>query len=600
MLDRDLLTAPPHNFPGFRNVNFADYAFSAPNARGMVRLVGARTQEAAAAATTLQLVPGAQRWRDGLYLPANVVASTYSITTFQEGLPATFNGLKPRNYQWHGAAFMDACPRGAINADDVGLGKVVETCLVLVKRPMLRPFVVVGPLQAMDAWAGPNADPEKFFGLRVLALRTTKPDEFLEQERIRVVDGRLVKDEFEYEQPVRFSGVFINYTILPAWSMWLQLALDLRCVIVDESHEVRNVRAKQSKMVQKLCRGKTVEKRFFLSATPCVNRLMDLYHQLDCVQPYLWGHYIPFNEKIITSFGTRYCSGHHDGYGWDVDGESNTEEFRQRLANVLVRRTRAQVRGELPPLDRQRMRVPVDALDPVAWKEYSDAADLAKRLGKGAGVAGAELSRLTAMASALSWAKRDVAVKRGLEMARSAETRKLLVMCWYQKTAKHLAAAFKKAGLVTYGPLLGGTAAPKRTAMADAFKKLVVPDGQAAVFVATIGTAGQSLNQLSAASSLLVTDLYWVPSVLIQAEGRVHREGQNANSVLVVYLVVDDTIDSIMWSTLQRKAKSVERATGDDAGTRLVETLGGHSEEESAKDLLAQLAALDESALELT
>jgi len=536
-----------------------------------------------------------------LHLPVNARPLEVDVEAFKHGMPESFNGLVPRKYQWEGAAFMHATLFGALCADDVGLGKVVEACLVIRKEPARRmPFIVVGPLAAMDAWVGADADPARYFGLNVLPLRSTTPEKYLEGSERTLDHGELWQRDLR-RQLRRVDGLFINYQILSAWQPWLQLALTLRTVIVDESHEVRNVRALQSKMVRKLCRQ--AQKRFFLSATPVVNKLMDLYHQLDCVEPNLWGFYIPFNESIPTSFGTRYCSAFHDGYGWNVNGESNVEEFRSRLKNVLVRRTRAQVREELPPLDRQCVRVPIDALDQVAWKEHAQETDLALRMKKGHELQGAELVRLTKMASALSWAKRDVAVKRALEMARAAETRKLLVMCWYQRTAKYLASALKKAGLIPFGPILGGTNANKRLDEAHKFKAIELPEGQAAVLVATIGTAGQSLNPLSAASSLLITDLYWVPSVLIQAEGRVHREGQKAKSVLVCYLIVTDTmttIDQVMWETLQRKAKSIENATGDDAALTLTETLGGHNEEESAKGIFDQLAALSDAALELT
>lgn len=63
---------------------------------------------------------------------------------------------------------------------------------------------------------------------------------------------------------------------------------------------------------------------------------------------------------------------------------------------------------------------------------------------------------------------------------------------------------------------------------------------------------------LTAASTVIFAELYWTPAVLIQAEDRTHRIGQQ-QSVNIHYLIGDKTIDPIMLRQLEKKIGIVAR-----------------------------------------
>lgn len=593
-------------------------ALAAPDVRGYVKVLGVRKSAYDAGTAPdlnlLRLIPGAKLAHGSIYLPCNVLALTAAASTRP---PIPPGRLQLREYQLEAVQFIENTPRGCMVCLDVGLGKTPITLEFLRRHPELRPFVVVGPLIASGAWVGENADPFKYFDMKVVALHTRKPEE------VEPADGYFVN--FQILAPYRETtkehqarqrahdeqrlaeGKLLEPLDRKSFASWLPyvtLKINPKVVIADECHEVRNFRNTYAKAVHKLCQYNSVAKRVFLSATPVVNKVADLYYQLDSVQPGLWGHYVPYNQNIITSFGTRYCAGNQDnGYGWDCSGESNTAELKQRLANVMIRQSRFDVRKELPPFERQRLDVPANSLDRIAFDEYQSIANATSEAARLAGsgvLQGHELQRLTGMFKVLSWAKRDVAAKQAATMARSAETRKVLVYTWFKQTASYIVKALKKQKLHVYGPITGESTIAKRNKDAEAFRDLVLEPNGAAVLVATLGSASQSLNPLSAASSTLFVDLWYVPQILLQAEGRTHREGQTAARVLALYLCVAGTIDEIMFDHLSRKAKYIAHVTGDETATSLCETLGGRSEAESLQALVKAMAGLDVTALGLT
>ena len=70
----------------------------------------------------------------------------------------------------------------------------------------------------------------------------------------------------------------------------------------------------------------------------------------------------------------------------------------------------------------------------------------------------------------------------------------------------------------------------------------------------TIQAGGVGLT-MTMASTVLFVDLDWVPANNLQAEDRVCRIGQEANSVQVVRMVSDHVLDRRVLEVLDRKAK---------------------------------------------
>ena len=71
--------------------------------------------------------------------------------------------------------------------------------------------------------------------------------------------------------------------------------------------------------------------------------------------------------------------------------------------------------------------------------------------------------------------------------------------------------------------------------------------------VALLGiTAAGVAVTLTASSHVLFTELFWTPAMLLQAEDRCHRIGQQ-NTVNVSYFILRNSLDEVLWELTRRK-----------------------------------------------
>lgn len=560
-------------------------------------------QAGAFAPKMLEMVPGvkwSKQWKR-YYIPANMLPANLDALVEPRARRAP-SGLIHRPYQNQTVEFLYQAVRGALVALDMGLGKTASIIQYLHENPHLRPFLICGPVIAEGAWVGEAADPARHYGMKVTPLRSRSPND----------------EKFGSKGQGRPDGYFMSYEVVDNWDLWISEMMKPAVLIMDEIHELRNPRRRTSKAVKSVSRMSCVKLRIGATGTPVVNTISDLWNILDILQPGMWGPWVTY-DGCKTSFRARYLGAHLNDQGWWLDeGETNVKELRMRLSSVMIRRSRFEVRKDLPDMWRQVTEVTPEALDPTAYADYRENAKSvyaalkqqasleaqAKLLNEKPDVLAKmnahEIRRLGAMASKLSWAKRKLAVDKALSMARGLPSRKLVVFCYYQETAKYIAKALKAEGQMVYGPVTGQTTIKRRLRLAEQFRDVVDDTGnRRSFYVATIKAAGQALNPLSAAGGELFVDMYWVPYLFLQAEARVHREGQKAGDVYIDYLVLRNSIDTIMWEHLQKKAKAIEAGTRDGEALKFCEELGGKNEAEGQKALLEDLAALDLEELEL-
>jgi SWI/SNF-related matrix-associated actin-dependent regulator 1 of chromatin subfamily A len=86
-------------------------------------------------------------------------------------------------------------------------------------------------------------------------------------------------------------------------------------------------------------------------------------------------------------------------------------------------------------------------------------------------------------------------------------------------------------------------------------------DDKIKVFISNIKAGGVGIT-LTAAETVIMNDLSFVPSDHSQAEDRAYRYGQK-NSVLVYYPVFENTIEMIVYNILQKKKNIIDQVMGD-------------------------------------
>src|SRR2546425_1028424 len=207
-------------------------------------------------------------------------------------------------------AFRSPFSKGAILADEVGLGKTIEAGLLLAQHwaEHKRHLLVIVPANLRRQWQQELAD--KFY-LPAVILETRSFN-----DAIRAGDLN----------PLQQSAVVLcSYQFARAKEPYLrQTPWDL--VVIDEAHRLRNVYKATSKIAVALKQALAPFPKILLTATPLQNSLLELYGLVSIIDEYAFGD--------LKSFKTQYAR---------LTNDSNFDELKKRLEPVCKRTLRRQV-----------------------------------------------------------------------------------------------------------------------------------------------------------------------------------------------------------------------------------------------------------------
>lgn len=426
--------------------------------------------------------------------------------------------------------------------------------------PSFGPLLIVGTKRARAAWVGPNADPARNYGLSVEPLET----ETFNEEKLR-----------------RHRCFFIHYDVLDAWKSAIYHLLKPRWLVFDESHHLAHATSLRSGAAKFVSLCPSVQRRVLLTGSPIPNKRADLYHQLVVAQPRQWG---PHDNAFLESYCGRRWVVSDLGTEYPVDDEENVSdeairELRARLAGVLLRFD-AEVEG-LPDLEIEKVVLTLDDSE-LAAKIRLAMRDFAKYLRSIGQMPAAEsitvsiggrdltltardqmgegwrLKALSLVIGMLSEYKAGKALPIILDHLKREQ--KLAVFTWRVAPADWLYHELEN-HVATYGPLDGRMDQDMRQAQAETFAAEQGP----AVCVATIGGAGESVNELSAARVGLAVDLHFQPAAIGQMVSRLHRDGGPHRKVKFVFLIVRDTVDEELMAQFEAKVAAAKRTlVGED------------------------------------
>lgn len=433
-------------------------------------------------------------------------------------------------------------PGGWLLADDMGLGKSL-TALTVVRAERRQRVVVLCPRSLRSVWVAQAAA------------------HFASGWAPFLPSGRRATPI-----PADTTMVVVHYDIAAGWQQaitaWAPDAL-----ILDESHAVKAAKANRSKTaaaIAEVVRGRG-GRVLLLSGTPAPNHPSDLLHQLRIA------------GRLDQLGGWRRmaeAAGLERGrWGWeqvDVTPE-RAAQLRERLASAcMIRRTRAEVAGDLVPLDPvvARVELPASALAGYRAAEASIVSYLRDRAAAIAETAGGDPRRAVAAAErALDAAPNlvSIAVLRRLvgEAKASAAVeyvRELLgddggadtVLGDSEPTRvlvfAHHRDVLRETGDALDAPVIDGeTPEADRARLVEEFQA-----GKHRVLVLGLGVGGEGLT-LTAANVVVHAEWGWTAAAHQQAEARAARLGQT-RPVTSHYLVAPDTIDEAVASVVAGKA----------------------------------------------
>ncbi len=461
-------------------------------------------------------------------------------------------------YQERGAIFA-ACRGRVVLADDMGLGKTVQALAaaeLLRRRRGIARVLVVAPASVKYQW---KAEIEKFTDLPA-----------------QVIDGLLPHRRELYASP-KFFNLSSYELVLKDVRYMHELAPDL--IILDEAQRIRNWATATARTIKQL-KSRYV---FVLTGTPLENKLEELFSVVEFID----GRRLGPAFRFLLEHRTEDETGRLIGY-------RGLDKIHDRLAPILLRRTRQEVLKDLPKRTDRILHVPLtpEQAEPY-WEQNDILAALMRKWERQGWLSEIDLRRIMCCLQNMRMlcnstflfdkkTNHSPKLEEFREIVRELaieENRKVVVFSEYERMTHLAGQELEKLG-IGFVSLHGGVPSKNRGALMEKFRR----DAECRVFLST-DAGGVGLN-LQAASAVVNFEPPWNPARLEQRIGRVHRMGQ-ANPVHVVHLLTKGSIEERVWETLKLK-KSLFAGVFDSPTAEVsFEALGKKSVLQSVKEIFA-------------
>ena len=207
-------------------------------------------------------------------------------------------------------AFKSPLSKGAILADEVGLGKTIEAGIILSQHwaEHKRKLLIICPANLRKQW---SSELQEKFALESTILEKRSFDVILETGNLNpFTTDKIVICSYQF---AKAKAPYIKHT-------------DWDLVIIDEAHRLRNVYKPTNKISNIIKSAIESRKKILLTATPLQNSILELYGLVSIIDDFVFGD--------LKSFKTQF--------GHMLD-EEDYMELRERLQPICKRTLRRQV-----------------------------------------------------------------------------------------------------------------------------------------------------------------------------------------------------------------------------------------------------------------
>ncbi len=271
--------------------------------------------------------------------------------------------LNPHQIEASIFAFKSPLARGAILADEVGLGKTIEAGLIINQlwTEGRRKILILCPASIRKQWE------------EELYTHFDLPAKVIDGQRFNtlVSGGR--------KNPLADEGI-----IIASLDFGYRKAAEIKTthwdlVVIDEAHRLRNVWKADNKVARRIkeaISGPNVRGKVLLTATPLQNNLMELFGLVSFIDEQALGTNYSFKKKFLSPDEQELVV--------------NLEDLRERLigrinpktgnvtSGIIMRSLRRQVREYIPYTERTSMTVDFEPNDDE-WELYQFVSDYLAR-----------------------------------------------------------------------------------------------------------------------------------------------------------------------------------------------------------------------------
>ena len=435
-------------------------------------------------------------------------------------------GWKAFKHQEEGIEFL-LKNKKCILADDMGLGKTYQSIVAALEVEAER-ILVVCPSSLKINW-----------------MREIQ--NFCE-------DASIIKGK--HWDPDRFT--IINYDILKnfhtikergkkyeEWELRREIVeFDPDLIILDEAHFVKNHKSIRGKILKDISKKYSPERVWLLTGTPIANRPMDYFNLLSIIDSPVTNNWVHYAKTYCE--GMRFKKGGR--FVWVTTGASNLEELSTKTRRTILRRKKEDVL-DLPEKLITPVYLELENVDGYknVWEDYMEQ----RRLDGKKGNPAKDLVEMTLLRTFIAMETVPYTIEKTEEALELGK--KTIIFCNFNDEMDSFINHF------------GDKCVCVRGGMSDKQKQLAVDrfqeDDSCMVFVGQIKAAGVGLT-LTAAEIVIMNSLDWVPGNHEQAEDRAYRIGQK-ETVNIYYMLIDDTIDTLVWDILNEKKKVIGTIMGE-------------------------------------
>ena len=435
-------------------------------------------------------------------------------------------GWKAFKHQEEGIEFL-LKNKKCILADDMGLGKTYQSIVAALEVEAER-ILVVCPSSLKINW-----------------MREIQ--NFCE-------DASIIKGK--HWDPDRFT--IINYDILKnfhtikergkkyeEWELRREIVeFDPDLIILDEAHFVKNHKSIRGKILKDISKKYSPERVWLLTGTPIANRPMDYFNLLSIIDSPVTNNWVHYAKTYCE--GMRFKKGGR--FVWVTTGASNLEELSTKTRRTILRRKKEDVL-DLPEKLITPVYLELENVDGYknVWEDYMEQ----RRLDGKKGNPAKDLVEMTLLRTFIAMETVPYTIEKTEEALELGK--KTIIFCNFNDEMDSFINHFGDKCVC----VRGGMSDKQKQRAVDRFQE----DDSCMVFVGQIKAAGVGLT-LTAAEIVIMNSLDWVPGNHEQAEDRAYRIGQN-KTVNIYYMLIDDTIDTLVWDILNEKKKVIGTIMGE-------------------------------------
>jgi len=416
--------------------------------------------------------------------------------------------------------------RRAILADEMGLGKTVQAiaaCALLARLGLVSRVLVVSPASLKSEWA------------EQIALFSDLP--------LRIVEGPVGERQQAYAEGAFFTLTNYEQILRDEHRVINDLAPDV--IVLDEAQRIKNWRSKTAEAIKRL----PSDYAFVLTGTPLENRIDEIYSIMQIVDPAVLGPLFRFNR----SYHVLNERGAPEGY-------KNLDRLHATLRPHVLRRSKHQVEGDLPPCSVRTLMIPMSDEQRDVYAIHEGKVARLMAIGKRRPLLPDEMKRLQiALACMRMSCDSGYILDSDLQAAPKLDAfeplldellagdHKLVVFSEWIRMLELLQRRLDAKG-IDYALHTGSVAQKRRRVEIDRFKK----DPGCRLFLSS-ESGGAGLN-LQVADVVVNLDLPWNPAKLSQRIARAWRKHQT-RSVQVLNFVAEHSIEQGMLARLEGKQR---------------------------------------------